>query len=145
MKIVLGGSRFLQKIPQNLVENTNEYFKWGRCSMCSGFFTGNSAYMYKACKLVIDYFLKFLDLGYGHADEQLFSAIYFDYPNIFCHYYGDYHQMITNYKYIYEAPEPPIYNFITRSFENKNYIYLLIGVALFSLADKIQNSEYIHL
>ena len=30
--------------------------------------------------------------------------------------------MITNYKYIYDAPEPPIYNFITRSFENKNYV-----------------------
>jgi hypothetical protein len=29
--------------------------------------------------------------------------------------------MITNYKYIYDAPEPPVYNFIRNSFYNKNY------------------------
>ncbi len=29
--------------------------------------------------------------------------------------------MITNYRFIYDRPEPPIYNFITRSYEHKNY------------------------
>jgi len=29
--------------------------------------------------------------------------------------------MITNYKYIYEAVEPPIYNFIRNSYKNKDY------------------------
>jgi FkbM family methyltransferase len=113
---------YIDYIPQNLVENTNEYFKWGRCSMCSGFFTGNKEYMYKVCNLIENKFLQYLELGYGHADEQLYSPVYFENPELFEHYYGDYHQMITNYKYIYDAPEPPIYNFITRSFENKNYI-----------------------
>jgi len=117
---------YIDYVPEDTVRNLPYYYMYGgRCSMCSGFFTGNSAYMYKACELVIDYFLKFLDLGYGHADEQLFSAIYFDYPNIFCHYYGDYHQMCTNYVSIYENAEAPIYNFIRNSFKNHNYIKCL--------------------
>jgi len=113
---------YIDYIPESLIKNTQEYFKWGRCSMCSGFFTGNKEYMYKVCDLIEDKFLQYLELGYGHADEQLYSPVYFENPELFEHYYGDYHQMITNYKYIYDAPEPPIYNFITRSYENKNYI-----------------------
>ena len=113
---------YIDYIPQSLVENTAEYFKWGRCSMCSGFFTGNKKYMYEVCDLIEDKFLKYLELGYGHADEQLYSPVYFENPELFEHYYGDYHQMITNYKYIYDAPEPPIYNFIRNSFDNKNYV-----------------------
>jgi hypothetical protein len=113
---------YIDYIPQSLIENTKEYFKLGRCSMCSGFFTGNKEYMYKVCDLIEDKFLQYLDLGYGHADEQLYSPVYFENPELFEHYYGDYQQMITNYKFIYDAPEPPIYNFIKKSFENKNYI-----------------------
>lgn len=113
---------YIDYIPQSLVENTNEYFKWGRCSMCSGFFTGNKEYMYKICDLIEDKFLQYLELGYGHADEQLYSPVYFENLELFEHYYGDYQEMITNYKYIYDSPEAPIYNFIKNSFENKNYI-----------------------
>lgn len=112
---------YIDYIPQSLVKNTAEYFKWGRCSMCSGFFTGNKEYMYKVCGLISEKFLEYLEQGYGHADEQLYSPVYFENPDLFEHYYGDYLQMITNYKYIYDSPEPPIYNFITRSFENKAY------------------------
>ena len=90
--------------------------------MCSGFFTGNKEYMYKVCDLIENKFLEYLDKGYGHADEQLYSPVYFENPTLFEVYYGDYLQMITNYKYIYDCPEPPIYNFITRSFQNENYI-----------------------
>jgi len=112
---------YIDYIPRTLVENTEEYFKWGRCSMCSGFFTGNKHYMYEVCGLIINKFLEYLGKGYGHADEQLYSPVYFENLDLFEHYYGDYHQMITNYKYIYDSPEPPIYNFITRSFNNKNF------------------------
>jgi len=118
---------YINYIPEKLIKNLPEYFKWGRCSMCSGFFTGNSEYMYKVCDLIEDKFLQFLKLGYGHADEQLFSPVYFENPHLFEHYYGDYHQMITNYKYIYDAPEPPIYNFIRNSFLHKNYEKCLEG------------------
>ena len=77
--------------------------------------------MYNVCDLIEKKFLEYLDKGYGHADEQLYSPVYFQNTELFEHYYGDYTQMVTNYRYIYDSPEPPIYNFITRSFEHKNY------------------------
>jgi hypothetical protein len=113
---------YIDYIPKSMVDNIQEYFQWGRCSMCSGFFTGNKEYMYKVCDLIENKFLEYLEKGYGHADEQLYSSVYFENPDLFEHYYGDYQQMVTNYKYIYDAPEPPIYNFITRSFQHKNYV-----------------------
>jgi hypothetical protein len=112
---------YIDYIPESLVKNTQEYFKWGRCSMCSGFFTGNANYMYRVCDLIENKFLYYLTSGYGHADEQLYSPVYFENPELFEHYYGDYQQMITNYKYIYDAPESPVHNFIRNSFINKNY------------------------
>ena len=112
---------YIDYIPPGLINNTAEYFKWGRCSMCSGFFTGNKEHMYTVCGLIENKFLQYLEQGYGHADEQLYSPVYFENPDLFEHYYGDYVQMITNYKHIYDSPEPPIYNFITNSFIHKNY------------------------
>lgn len=112
---------YIDYIPESLVQNTHEYYRWGRCSMCSGFFTGSAHYMYRVCDLIEKKFLTYLDQGYGHADEQLYSPVYFENPELFEHYYGDYQQMVANYRYIYDAPEPPIYNFITRSFEHGNY------------------------
>jgi len=47
---------YIDFIPYNLIKDTKEYFKWGRCSMCSGFFTGNKKYMYNVCKLILDKF-----------------------------------------------------------------------------------------
>ena len=113
---------YIDYIPEELVNNTAEYFKWGRCSMCSGFFTGNKDYMYTVCDLIETQFLEYLEKGYGHADEQLYSPVYFKNPELFEQYYGDYQQMVSNYKYIYDSPETPIYNFITRSFDNKKYV-----------------------
>ena len=113
---------YIDYIPEKLINDTYEYFRFGRCSMCSGFFTGNKEYMYKVCDLIENKFLHYLENGYGHADEQLYSPVYFNNPDLFEHYYGDYQQMITNYTYIYDAPEPPIYNFIKRSYENGNYL-----------------------
>jgi hypothetical protein len=112
---------YIDYIPQELVNNTNEYFQWGRCGMCSGFFTGNKEYMYNICDLIEDKFLYYLSLGYGHADEQLYSPVFFENPELFEHYYGDYNQMITNYKYIYEASENPIINFVNNSFKYNNF------------------------
>ena len=113
---------YIDYVPYQITINLPEYFRYGgRCGMCSGFFTGNKEYMYKVCTLICDKFLEFLNKGYGHADEQLYSPVYFENPDLFEHYYGDYQQMITNYRYIYDAPEPPIYNFIKNSFENNNF------------------------
>jgi hypothetical protein len=113
---------YIDYIPESLIHNTQEYFKWGRCSMCSGFFTGNKEYMYKVCDLIENKFLEYIEKGYGHADEQLYSPVYFENPDLFEHYYGDYQQMITNYKYVYDYPEAPLNNFIKNSFHNNNYV-----------------------
>jgi hypothetical protein len=112
---------YIDYIPSNLVEKTVEYFRFGRCSMCNVFLTGNAEYMYKVCDLLQTQFLTYLDQGYGHSDEQLYSPVYFAHPELFDHYYGDYQQIITNYVHIYEDPAPPIYNFIAHSFQYGNY------------------------
>lgn len=80
----------------------------GRCGMCSGFFTGRADYMKMFCDKIEAKFLYYLGLGLGHADEQLFSAVYFDNPEIFEVYYGDYTEMITNYNWIKERPSEPL-------------------------------------
>lgn len=112
---------YIDYIPEALVKNTAEYFKWGRCSMCSGFFTGNAEYMRKTCGKIMDKFLEYVVAGYGHADEQLYSPVYFENKELFEHYYGDYQQMITNYVNIYEVAEKPIYNFIRNSYKHGDF------------------------
>jgi len=112
---------YIDYIPHTLIQNTHEYYRWGRCGMCSGFFTGNAEYMYKVCDLIENKFLQYLEMGYGHADEQLYSPVYFENPDLFDHYYGDYQQMITNYTFIYENPNAPIHNFITNSYNNGDF------------------------
>ena len=112
---------YIDYIPPDLINNTWEYFRWGRCSMCSGFFTGNQIYMYKVCDLIENKFLEYLAKGFGHADEQLYSPVYFENPELFEHYFGDYHQMITNYTHVYDAPERILYYFIPNSYNNNNY------------------------
>jgi hypothetical protein len=112
---------YIDYIPESLVNNLPEYFKWGRCSMCSGFFTGNIYYMWKVADLIENQFIEYLKAGYGHADEQLYSPVYFKNPNLFLQYYGDYQQMITNYVWVYEAPSCPILYFIRNSFDCGNF------------------------
>jgi hypothetical protein len=108
---------YIDYIPESLVKNVGEYFQYGRCGMCSGFFTGNAKYMYTVCDLIEDKFIEYLSNGYGHADEQLYSPVYFSNPSLFEHYYGDYTEMITNYVYAYDFPEKILWFFIKHSFE----------------------------
>jgi predicted O-methyltransferase YrrM len=112
---------YIDYISPEVIANDAEYFQWGRCSMCSGFFTGNAYFMNLVCGLVEKKFIEYLDKGYGHADEQLYSPVYFETPHLFDHYYGDYTEMITNYAYVYENADAPIYNFIRNSFDDENY------------------------
>ena len=107
---------YIDYIPEEFVRKTELYFQRGRCSMCSGFFTGNAEYMYQVCDALEDRFLEYVDQGYGHADETLYPSVYFDHPDWFEHYYGDYTEMITNYRYVYERPESVLTNFVFNSF-----------------------------
>jgi hypothetical protein len=97
----------------------------GRCSMCSGFFTGRADYMKRFCDEIEEKFLHYLDLGLGHADEQLYSPVYFDSPEIFEVYYGDYTEMITNYTWIQERASEPLRLLIRGSFAAGDYVTCL--------------------
>lgn len=112
---------YIDYIDPYFTKHLQEYYRWGRCSMCSGFFTGNHYYMYKFCSLIEDKFLEFLKKGYGHADEQLFLAVYFENPDIFDFYYGDYQQMITNYSKIHENIDFIFNMLIKKAFYNKDW------------------------
>lgn len=107
--------------PKSLVENYPEYFKWGRCGMCSGFFTGRGDYFKQFNDYILEAFHDCLEKGYGHADEQLFSIVYFKHPEIFDHYFGDYKEMITNYVSVVDNVDAPVRNLIRNSFNNKDY------------------------
>lgn len=108
--------------PRHLVFNPPEYFRYGGlCSMCSGFFTGNAHYMREFCERIEEKFLWYLERGYGHADEQLFSAVYFDHPELFDVYYGDYQQMVTNYVWVKDAAASPLHIFIANSFRHGDW------------------------
>lgn len=45
---------YIDYIPKSLIDHPNEYFRYGRCSMCSVFFTGNTTYMKQVCHAIED-------------------------------------------------------------------------------------------
>lgn len=108
---------WIDYVPKELTDDLSAYFSGcvGRCSMCSGFFTGNAEYMRKVCDRIEEEFVRCVELGYGHADEQLYPLVYFKNPELFDWYVGDYSEMITNYAGVYENPGAPIRNLIRNS------------------------------
>jgi hypothetical protein len=94
----------------------------GRCSMCSGFYTGDAEYMREVCSRIEEQFVKCLERGYGHADEQLINLVYFDAPELFDWYLGDYQEMITNYARVYQRPERPLRQVIQHSYAARDWI-----------------------
>jgi hypothetical protein len=94
----------------------------GRCSMCSGFYTGDAEYMREVCSRIEEQFVKCLERGYGHADEQLINLVYFDAPELFDWYLGDYQEMITNYARVYQRPERTLHQLIRNSFAAKDWV-----------------------
>lgn len=133
---------YIDYVPYDLIQNTHEYFRYGRCGMCSGFFTGNAKYMFKVCDLIQEKFMQYVELGYGHADEQLYSPVYFENPELFEHYYGDYNQMITNYKHINEGINAPVNNFIKNSYESGNYGICADGCKFLLISHEIKSCQY---
>jgi hypothetical protein len=93
----------------------------GRCTMCSGFFTGDAAHMRAVCDRVEEQFVRCLERGYGHADEQLINLVYFDAPHLFDWYLGDYQEMITNYARVYSRPERPLHQVIRSSYNARDW------------------------
>ena len=112
---------FIDYISKNSLTPVKNYYEFGRCSLCSGFFTGAKSYLYDFCNRIEEKFLYYLSLGYGHADEQLYSPVYFDAPELFEPYYGDYQQMITNYRGFYENPQLTLRTVLPKSFDAKDW------------------------
>lgn len=109
-----------EKTTRSLADNFGPHCR-GRCTMCSGFFTGDADHMRTVCDLVEKQFVKCLEAGYGHADEQLINLVYFEAPDLFDWYLGDYQEMITNYAWVYQRPERPLRQVITRSYVSKDW------------------------
>jgi hypothetical protein len=138
---------YIDYIPQDQLLNA---LRTGRCGMCSGFFTGRADYMKRFCDEIEAKFLHYLTLGYGHADEQLFSAVYFDNRELFEVYYGDYTEMVTNYNWIQSRPSEPLRLLIRGSFAAGDYVTCLSAcVKLWNSFKKgyaeLQEWEVLHL
>jgi Bacterial protein of unknown function (HtrL_YibB) len=110
---------FIDYVSREVVSDLIGYFHGkacvGRCSMCSGFFTGNAKYMADVCNQLEGEFLRCLKAGVGHADEQLYPLVYFKDPTLFDWYCGDYSEMITNYAHVRDRAEQPVRNLIRNS------------------------------
>ena len=110
---------FIDYVPKNVVQNLDVFFGGkaclGRCTMCSGFFTGNAHFMRDFCDRIETEFVRCLEAGYGHSDEQLFPLVYFAEPGLFDWYIGDYSEMVTNYARVYDRAEEPVKNLIRNS------------------------------
>lgn len=113
---------YINYIPPHFTLYLKDYYSWGRCSLCSGFFTGNKENMYTFCNKIEEAFINTLEKGYGHADEQLFLMVYYNNPELFDFYYGDYQQMITNYTYIKDNLDITIKSLIPKAFNDGNHI-----------------------
>ena len=108
---------WINYVPPGVVADLPTYFDGNKCvgrtGMCSGFFTGDAKHMKIICDKVEEEFMRCLQAGYGHADEQLFNRVYLRHPELFDWHIGDYQEMITNYAAVYDAPEKPLRNLIT--------------------------------
>jgi hypothetical protein len=117
---------YIDYVPERMVNDLPSFFDGkaclGRCTMCSGFFTGSAKYMKAACDKIEEQFLFCLKAGYGHADEQIFNRVFFKNPELFDWYCGDYQEMITNYAYVYERPERPVAHLLQHSYDDKNWM-----------------------
>ena len=102
-------------------QNTDIVVRNGWCTLCSGFYTGNKESMYTFCNRMEEKFKYYVQKGLGHADEQIINAVYHDDPSLFDVYYGDYHQMITNYCRVYDEPSRPIHQLIKHSYDYSDY------------------------
>ena len=118
---------FIDYVSYALTQNPAVYYQYGRCSLCSGFFTGRRDYLTRFCNLVEEKFLHYLKLGYGHADEQLFAPVFYENRELFEVYYGDYSEMITNYHWVRERAHEPLRLLIQRSYDGEDYTVCLDG------------------
>ena len=144
---------FIDYVDEQTMRNLSHNFGpscRGRCTMCSGFFTGDAKHMREVCDRMEWKFVECLEQGYGHADEQLINLVYFDAPDLFDWYLGDYQEMITNYARVYLRPERPLRQLIQHSYEAKDWAVCARGCDLlwrshFEGACRLTDSDLVEL
>lgn len=87
----------------------------GRCTFCGTFFTVGREAVVEVNALAESEFVRLLEHGYGHVDEQVMAFMHGARPDLFDWYVGDYAQAITNYVVVRENPGAPIANLILPS------------------------------
>jgi len=88
----------IEYIPENVVRNNQLYYQnGGMRSIAGGFWTGNKDYLYNVCIEGHKIFIDTVNAGYGHSEQNIIPIIYFNNPNWFELYYGDYWQLLNNY------------------------------------------------
>lgn len=93
----------------------------GVCTFCGTFFTMDRDTLKEACPLAESEFIRALENGYGHVDEQIMALMHGARPDLFDWYIGDYAQCVMNYDLVHENPHAPIVNFILPSIEAQDW------------------------
>jgi hypothetical protein len=60
---------YIDYVSDKLVSDLDEYYKFGRCSMCSGFFTGNKEYFSEFCLKILDKFYPNINIDYTNSPQ----------------------------------------------------------------------------
>lgn len=95
-------------INYNSIANTlnleHYYGLQGACGIAGTFYSGSKEKLLKFVELCIDCYKRTIRAGFGHADEQIYLQVYFEYilsganqNDLFDFYFGDYYYIISNY------------------------------------------------
>ena len=112
---------YIDYLPRSLVCEDPAYWDYGRCSLCSGFFTGNTENMLCFCGLVEEKFLECLAEGHGHSDETLFAPVFHEHRSLFKLYPGDYASMVTNFQRAVHSQASIFQHVLTKAHELGDY------------------------
>ena len=88
---------YIHYTPKSIMNDLNQYYNFGRCGTACTFYTGSKNNLLKLYDLFKEEFVKTVEAGFLHADEQLIPYIYMKNPDFFEFYYGDYHTLLINY------------------------------------------------
>jgi len=119
---------------KNYIKNYAQFYEIGRYGMAGGILSGNIESIINMYILVKNKFLELINLGYGHAEEQIFIELEKEYPNLFDLYYGTYNSVLINYIDIVKDVDKILDNIVSNSRLDNNHNFS------YNVCDKIQNS-----
>lgn len=83
----------------NIISNWRLYFSYIRGHICGGYFSGSMQNMLELCKIFILTANECLNSGFGPSEEQILPIIIHKNAQLFDMYYGDYPDILNNYRY----------------------------------------------